>query len=71
MEKFMKTSFTTYKLLFKCNMITVLDCELYYYYINPNGIMKSEWSVKRLDALDALEKQISFFSKILLSRSIV
>lgn len=61
--KIHEDEFTTYKLLFKCNMITVLDCELYYYYINPNGIMNSEWSVKRLDALDALEKQISFFQK--------
>lgn len=61
--KIHEDEFTTYKLLFKCNMITVLDCELYYYYINPNGIMNSEWSVKRLDILDALENQIEFFNK--------
>lgn len=61
--KIHEDEFTTYKLLFKCNMITVLDCELYYYYINPNGIMNSEWSVKRLDILDALENQIEFFQK--------
>jgi len=61
--KIHEDEFTTYKLLFKCNMITVLDCELYYYYINPNGIMNSEWSVKRLDILDALENQIEFFKK--------
>lgn len=61
--KIHEDEFTTYKLLFKCNMITVLDCEIYYYYINPNGIMNSEWSVKRLDILDALENQIEFFNK--------
>lgn len=61
--KIHEDEFTTYKLLFKCNMITVLDCELYYYYINPNGIMNSEWSVKRLDVLDALENQIEFLQK--------
>lgn len=59
--KIHEDEFTTYKLLFKCNMITVLDCELYYYYINPNGIMNSEWSTKRLVVLEALECQMTFF----------
>ena len=54
--------YVTYKILFECKYISVVDSPLYAYYQNPAGIMKSKWSPGRLDALEAIEEQIKFFS---------
>lgn len=53
--------FITYKLIFRSNKIAVVDGELYYYFFNATGITQSEWSPKRLDALDACEERIGYF----------
>lgn len=53
--------FLTYRLLFSEAKIAVIDNGLYMYYQNPNGIMNSKWSPKRLDVLDAFEEQKQFF----------
>lgn len=52
---------TTYKILFACKEIAVIDAGLYFYFQNANGIMNSSWSIRRLDALEAFDKQIDFF----------
>lgn len=53
--------FVTYKIIFANEKVTVIDQPLYAYFQNPQGIMHSPWSPKRLDAFDALQEQISFF----------
>lgn len=59
--KINEDEFVTYRLLFSEAKIAVVDCELYMYFQNPNGIMKSEWSTRRLDVIEALEDQMKFF----------
>ena len=60
--KLHEDEFTTYKVLFQYNSIAYVSQPLYFYFINSEGITKSEWSPKRLDALDAYEEQLLFFS---------
>lgn len=55
--------FTTHKILFKYNDIAFVNEELYYYFTNPEGIMNSKWTPKRLDALTAIQSEIDFFDK--------
>ena len=54
--------FTTYKVLFKCKRLSFINCPLYYYYTNMDGIMNSKWTPKKLDVYDALLSQIDFFA---------
>lgn len=61
--KIHEDQFVTYRLLFKENGIAVVPEPLYYYYQNPDGIMNSPWTPRRLDELDAMEEQIFFFKK--------
>jgi len=55
--------FTTYRVLSEASSIAVVDSQLYYYFINYEGIMLSKWSIKRLDSLDACMEQIKFFKE--------
>lgn len=52
-----------YKVLYDAISIAVTDCKLYYYYQNPFGTTKSQYSKKRLDIMDAMEEQIRFFEE--------
>lgn len=61
--KLHEDEFTTYKILFENTHISYLDNKLYFYYINPNGIIRSDWSPKKLDAITALREQALFFRK--------
>lgn len=54
---------TSFRLLFAEKKIAVSDAALYYYFQNPEGTTKSPWSLKRLDAIDAVKAQISFFKE--------
>ena len=53
--------FTTHKLLFACDKIAVIPEPLYAYFQNPEGITKSQWNPKRLDAAYGLNAQRLFF----------
>ncbi|MCQ2441175.1 MAG: hypothetical protein MJ076_04700, partial [Clostridia bacterium] len=55
--------FTTYKLLFNNDYISVSPRELYYYFQSPVSIMRSKWSEKKLDGLEAYENQMLYFSQ--------
>ena len=55
--------YITYILLFNCSSIAYIKASLYSYYINHQGIIRSPWSLKRLDTLTAFEQQLEFFSK--------
>lgn len=59
--KLHEDEFVTYRILFACEQIAVLDAELYGYYHNPNSIMEKDWSSKRMDVLLAYQEQIAFF----------
>ncbi len=59
--KLHEDEFTTYKILFPAGQVAVIDDLLYFYFVNPNGIMNSDWSPKRLDCVAAREEQIAYF----------
>lgn len=59
--KLHEDEFVTYRILFACGQIAVLDAELYGYYQNPDGIMKCAWSPKRLDSVEAINDQMVYF----------
>lgn len=61
--KIHEDEFTTYKILFAYKSIAVIQDTLYFYFTNPNGIMRTKWSPKRLHAIEAVEEQIKFFKE--------
>lgn len=61
--KLHEDEFTTYRILFKYNTIPYIDAQLYYYFLNDNGIMRSKWTPKRLVAIEAYKEQIEYFEK--------
>lgn len=54
-------AFTTHKVLFQHDCVSIVDQKLYAYYQNENSIMNRPWTPQRMDAFDAYEEQISFF----------
>lgn len=59
--KYHEDEFVTYKLLYKSTKIVVTDAKLYYYLKRSNSITGSNYSIKRLEKLEALEDAIIFF----------
>lgn len=55
--------YVTYRIIFQYDTISYVDAELYAYYINEEGITRSQWNLKRLDVILAREYQIEFFKK--------
>ena len=55
--------FTTYKILFKYKEVSFVNNELYFYYMNSDSITQSNWTLRRLDNLDAFKQQIAFFKE--------
>ncbi len=60
--KLHEDEFLTYRLLFAQQTLAVVNGPLYAYYVNPEGITKSGWNPRRLDAWEAYEQQIAFFA---------
>lgn len=58
--KLHEDEYLTYKLLHRSRTLASFSSGLYYYYQNPNGIINSSFSLRRLDALPALEERLSF-----------
>ena len=56
--KLHEDEFTTYRAVYASGKIAVLEAPLYAYYQNPEGIMLSQWSPRRLHILDAFAQQI-------------
>lgn len=52
--------FLTYRILEKAGSVAVVDLELYYYFQNAESIMNREFSLARLDSIDALFEQCTF-----------
>lgn len=59
--KIHEDEFTTYKILFSQKQLAYCDETLYKYFLSPNSIMRSKWSIKFLDGIEALEEQMFFF----------
>lgn len=55
--------FTTHKLIFQNEYIGVVYEKLYYYYLSGQSILRSAWTPKRLDDLQAVKEQFEFFEK--------
>ena len=53
--------FTTHKLLFMYDKVAYISAPLYFYYQNPNGIMRSSFSLKKYDSIVACEERAAFF----------
>ena len=49
------------KILYYSNKIAITDLRLYFYYSNPDSIMRSSFSIKRLDILDVIYDSYLFF----------
>lgn len=52
---------TTYKALYSAEKIVEIYDHLYFYRQNPNSIMGAKFSLRRFDALKAMEERIAFF----------
>lgn len=59
--KIHEDNFTTYKLYYYANKISLITDKLYYYLQRPNSIMGRKFNIKRLDILKALEETKEFF----------
>ena len=56
-------TFTTYKLLHKCEKIAYTDIPLYYYFRNESGISRSPWNTSELVIFDAMKEQMKFYEE--------
>ena len=56
-------TFTTYKLLHKCEKIAYTDIQLYYYLRNEQGISRSPWKPSELVIFDAMQEQMQFYKE--------
>lgn len=50
-------------LIYQCDKFAIAEAALYYYFYNPTGIMKSEFNLSQLQALDIYEGKIEFFKE--------
>lgn len=49
---------TTYKVLFQVKKIALVHEDLYYYFVNLDGISEGQWKIQNLDELEAYEIQL-------------
>lgn len=61
--KLHEDEFTTYLAVYGTGRVGVTPAQLYAYYQNPEGIMRSEWNPRRMHVLEAFEQQIAFAQK--------
>ena len=52
-----------YKIMYYSEKISITDSKLYFYFSAPESIMRSKFSEKRLEILDALKDSYEFFIK--------
>lgn len=53
--------YTTWKLLFRAQNIAVVSQPMYFYFQNPEGIMRSSWKPCHMDFFPAMDEKIAFF----------
>lgn len=59
--KLNEDNFTTYKLYYYSNKISLINDKLYYYFQRKNSIMNSKFNIKRLDILEVTFEMREFF----------
>ena len=62
-SKIHEDEFTTYKLFYRSKKIVTTDKKYYYYFQSPNSIIRSGFSIKKLDYAEAMEERIIFFKE--------
>jgi glycosyltransferase involved in cell wall biosynthesis len=62
-SKIHEDEFTTYKLFYRSKKIVTTDKKYYYYFQSPNSIIRSGFSIKKLDYAEAMEERILFFNE--------
>ena len=62
--KIHEDEFVTYRLLFAQKSIAVISAPLYAYFLNAQGIIRSAWSPRRLQAWEAYDEQLAFFRSL-------
>ena len=58
--KLHEDEFTTYLAVYEAGNVAVTSAQLYAYYQNPEGIMRSSWNPRRMHVLEAFAQQITF-----------
>lgn len=61
--KYFEDSFTTYKLLHKCESLVYTPIQLYYYLMNDSGISRSPWKPSELVIFDAMQEQLQYYKE--------
>ena len=61
--KIFEDTFTTYKVLHKCEKIAYTELQLYYYFQNEQGISHSLWKPAELVIFDAMQEQLKFYKE--------
>lgn len=61
--KIFEDIYITHQLLYRCKRIAVLDIPLFYYFQRLGSIMNAEFSMKKLDYLQALVERVAFFKE--------
>ena len=56
-------TYTTYKVLHKCEKLAYTDIQLYYYFQNEQGISHSPWKPSELVIFDAMQEQMQFYKE--------
>ena len=59
--KLNEDEYTTFKILFQEDRVSVSSDELYMYYQASSSIMRSKWNVRKLDSLGGYAEQLIFF----------
>lgn len=54
-------TFTTYRILFAGKQVAFIDCPLYYYFYNTEGISHSLWNPSELAVMEGIREQIRFY----------
>ncbi|MCC8107087.1 MAG: glycosyltransferase [Clostridiales bacterium] len=52
------------QIIYRAKQITVVDNELYYYFMSENSQMRSRPTLKSIDNVEAIENQLTFFESI-------
>ena len=61
--KWHEDRFTSYRLLFQFQSVSVVNAPIYYYFENNDGITHSSWNPRKMDLLEAAENQLEFFKE--------
>lgn len=61
--KLHEDAFVIHRILFLYPQVAYIESPLYMYFFNPDGIMRSLWTAKRIDEMDACEEQLCFFEE--------